>query len=81
MSLPSTSQTVNMLHNLLLLVGGILVSRGVLTSDELNIAVGAVTTLLTVVLNVVSHQQALNATPVKVVDTHEVTNVSASGSR
>jgi hypothetical protein len=51
------------MHNLLLIVGGILVSRGVLNGDELNMAVGGFTAVLTVALNVVSHQQALLTPP------------------
>lgn len=59
------SQLVNLVHNVLLIIGGTLVTRGVMNADDLTIVVGATTTLLTSILNVVSHQEAMDETPAR----------------
>lgn len=58
-----TSAVVNQLQNILMFVGGIGVARGMVTADQLGALVGGLTTLIAVVANYQTHQQALDTPP------------------
>ncbi len=57
------SQFANMLQNILMLLGGALVAKGLLSADQLTSVVGGFATLLVLVLNYFTHKDALVATP------------------
>jgi hypothetical protein len=57
------TQVANMLQNILMLVGGGLVTKGLMTGDQLSTIVAGIAALIVVVLNIFTHTQAL-ATPV-----------------
>jgi uncharacterized membrane protein YphA (DoxX/SURF4 family) len=61
--LPATAVT-NQLQNILLLVGGLGVAKGLFTSDQLSAVIGGITALITVFANYQTHQQALDTAPV-----------------
>ena len=60
--LPATA-VVNQLQNILLFVGGIGVARGLFSTDQLGAIVGGITTIIAIVANAQTHQQALDTTP------------------
>lgn len=60
----STSALVNLLQNAAMLFGAGLVAKGYFSGDQLTAIITGAVTLIVVVLNTVTHNDALNAAPV-----------------
>lgn len=57
------SAVINQVQNLAMLGGGVLVAKGIVSSDQLVAIVGGFVALTTAAANYATHQQALDATP------------------
>lgn len=57
------SAVINQVQNLAMLAGGVLVAKGIVSSDQLVAIVGGFVALTTAAANYGTHQQALDATP------------------